>query len=322
MSLLSLIPHHFDSAYFAMNNSITLQSTRPRHPGWIRVRAPMGERYACLKGLVHELQLHTVCEEAHCPNIGECWGAGTATIMILGDICTRACRFCAVNTGNPHGRIHEGEPRRVAEAIAELRLNYVVVTSVDRDDLPDGGAAVFAETIREIRTQSPETRVEVLTSDFRGSRESVRSVIEAHPDVFGQNIETVRRLTPALRDRRASYEQTLQVLGAAKEIDPSCHTKSSILVGMGESPEEVTETMRDLRAIEVDLLTIGQYLQPTQSPRNLPLAEYVTPEQFVRYHDDGMKLGFRHVASGPLVRSSYRAWEALNEPTGRRNVTQ
>ncbi len=291
--------------------------SRPRHPDWIRVRAPIGEKYTHLKGLVRGLQLHTVCESALCPNIGECWGAGTATIMILGDVCTRACRFCAVTTGNPRGVVDTEEPQRVANAIAELELNYVVVTSVDRDDLPDGGAGIFAETIRQIKTKSPRTKVEVLTSDFRGSRSSVQQVVEAKPDVFGQNIETVRRLTHVVRDRRAGYAQTLAVLRMAKELDPTMRTKTSLLVGMGETPDEVIETMRDLRAASVDLLAIGQYLQPTRAKRHLPLVEYVTPEQFACYRAEGMNLGFTYVASGPLVRSSYKAWEAalaLNEP--------
>jgi lipoic acid synthetase len=297
-----------------MTEPLVSSLARPRHPDWIRVRAPIGERYAHLKGLVRGLYLNTVCEEALCPNIGECWGAGTATIMILGDTCTRACRFCAVQTGNPRGVVDIDEPARVADAIAELQLNYVVVTAVDRDDLPDSGAAIFAETIRQIQTKSPRTRVEVLTGDFCGARASVEKVIAAKPDVFGQNVETVRRLTHVVRDRRAGYDQTLSVLRMAKEFDPACTTKSSLLVGMGETPDEVSETMRDLRAVSVDLLAIGQYLQPTHNTRNLPLVEYVTPEQFARYRAEGMNLGFKYVASGPLVRSSYKAWEALHAP--------
>ena len=293
-----------------MSETITLTPVRPRHPDWIRVRAPIGEKYTHLKGLVRGLQLHTVCEEAMCPNIGECWGAGTATIMILGDTCTRACRFCAGKTGNPNGVVDGAEPSRVAEAIAELGLNYIVVTSVDRDDLPDGGAGIFAETVRQIKRQSPNTKVEVLTGDFRGSRECVEQVVLAQPDVFGQNIETVRRLTYHVRDRRAGYDQTMNVLRMIKEIDPSRRTKSSILVGMGEKPDEVVETMCDLRAAGVDLLAIGQYLHPTRLKRHVPLVEYVTPEQFELYRTKGLELGFRYVASGPLVRSSYKAWEA------------
>jgi lipoyl synthase len=307
----------FGAVSARMSDTATVTPVRPRHPEWIRVRAPIGENYTHLKGLVRGLQLHTVCEEALCPNIGECWGAGTATIMILGDTCTRACRFCAVKTGNPRGIVDVGEPLRVADAIAELKLDYVVITSVDRDDLPDGGAQIFAETVRQIKTKSPRTKVEVLTGDFRGDRACVQTVVESKPDVFGQNIETVRRLTYVARDRRAGYDQTMNVLRLVKEIDPTRRTKSSILAGIGETPDEVIETMRDLRAARVDLLAIGQYLQPTHLKRHLPLVEYVTPAQFARYREEGMKLGFRYVASGPLVRSSYKAWEAmmvLNEP--------
>ena len=283
---------------------------RPRHPEWIRVRAPYGENYGQLKGLVHGLALHTVCEEAFCPNIDECWGAGTATIMILGDTCTRVCRFCAVKTGDPHGIVDRDEPARAADAIAALKLKYVVVTSVDRDDLPDGGAEIFAETVRQIKTKSPETLVEILTPDFRGVMDHVRIVVESKPDVFGQNIETVRRLTHTLRDRRAGYDQTLNVLRMVKELDPGMRTKSSLLLGMGETPAEVLETMQDLRRAQVDLLAIGQYLQPTPLKRHLPLVEYVHPDRFAKYREAGMQLGFKYVASGPLVRSSYKAWEA------------
>jgi lipoic acid synthetase len=283
---------------------------RPQHPDWIRVRAPAGENYGQLKGLVHGLALHTVCEEARCPNIGECWGAGTATVMILGDTCTRACRFCAIKTGNPRGSVDTDEPARVADAIARLKLNYVVITSVDRDDLSDGGAAIFADTVRQIKTQSPKTLVEILTPDFCGVIEDVRTVVQSNPDVFGHNIETARRLTPAVRDRRASYDQTLSVLRMVKEIDPVRRTKSSILVGMGETPAEVFETMCDLRVAQVDLLAIGQYLQPTHLKRHVPLVEYVHPDQFAQYKEAGMKLGFKYIAAGPLVRSSYKAWEA------------
>jgi lipoic acid synthetase len=283
---------------------------RPQRPDWIRVRAPAGETYGQLKGLVHGLALHTVCEEALCPNIGECWGAGTATVMILGDTCTRACRFCAIKTGNPRGSVDVEEPARVADAIAKLQLNYVVITSVDRDDLSDGGAAIFAETVRQIKTKSPKTLVEILTPDFRGVIEDVRTVVQSNPDVFGHNIETVRRLTTVVRDRRAGYEQTMNVLRMIKEIDPTRRTKSSILVGMGETPAEVFETMRNLRDAQVDLLAIGQYLQPTHLKRHVPLVEYVHPDQFAAYKEHGIKLGFKYVAAGPLVRSSYKAWEA------------
>ena len=295
-----------------MTETVALPSPpRTRHPEWIRVRAPHGgENYGQLRGLVHRLALHTVCEEALCPNIRECWGAGTATIMILGDICTRACRFCAIKTGNPRGIVDIEEPVRAAAAIAELKLNYVVITSVDRDDLPDGGAGIFAETVRQIKARSPKTLVEILTPDFRGLMDNVRTVVASRPDVFGQNIETVRRLTHTLRDRRAGYDQTMNVLRMVKEMDPTMRTKSSILVGMGETYEEVFETMRDLREAQVDLLAIGQYLQPTHLKRHIPLVEYVHPDQFAKYREAGIKLGFKYVASGPLVRSSYKAWEA------------
>jgi lipoic acid synthetase len=294
----------------ALSAAPRAQDARARHPDWIRVRAPHGESYGQLKELVHGLSLHTVCEEAFCPNIGECWSAGTATIMILGDTCTRTCRFCAVKTGNPRGVVDREEPARAADAIAELKLNYVVVTSVDRDDLPDGGADIFAETVRQIKAKSPKTLVEILTPDFSGVMDNVKTVVASKPDVFVQNIDTVRRLTHVLRDRRAGYDRTLNVLRAVKEIDPAMRTKSSILVGMGETPSEVLETMQDLRAAQVDLLAIGQYLQPTHLKRHLPLVEYVHPEQFAKYREAGMKLEFKYVASGPLVRSSYKAWEA------------
>lgn len=281
----------------------------PRPP-WLKVRAPGGPNYVRLKGLVQELNLHTVCEEARCPNIGECWGAGTLTLMILGDVCTRACRFCAVTTGNPRGHVDWLEPYRVAQAIAQLDVNYVVITSVDRDDLPDGGAWVFAETIRQVKALSPGTIVEVLTPDFRGELKAVRKVVEAQPEVFGQNIETVRRLTHVVRDKRAGYQQTLDVLRAIKEMSPKVYTKSAMILGFGEQPEEVLETLRDLRAARVDLLALGQYLRPTNLVRHYPVMEYVPPERFAHYREEGLKMGFMYVAAGPLVRSSYKAWEA------------
>lgn len=281
-----------------------------RHPDWIRVRAPFGDEYTRLKGLVRTLDLHTVCQEAMCPNLGECWGAGTLTIMILGDTCTRACRFCAVTTGNPRGIVDVDEPRRVAEAIAALDLNYVVLTSVDRDDLPDGGAGIFAQTVLEIQATSPRTIVEVLTPDFSGDAALMKKIVDAKPQVIAQNVETVKRLTYTVRDRRAGYEQTLNILGAIKEMDPTRKTKSAILLGFGETTEEVLETMRDLRAHEVDLLSIGQYLRPTDKRRHYPLVEYVHPDVFKMLKEEGMKMGFTYIASGPLVRSSYKAYEA------------
>lgn len=281
-----------------------------RHPEWIRVRAPFGEEYTRLKGLVRTLDLHTVCQEALCPNVGECWGQGTLTIMILGDVCTRACRFCAVTTGNPRGIVDVDEPRRVGEAIAELNLNYVVITSVDRDDLPDGGAGIFAQTVREIKERSPRTIVEVLTPDFRGDEALMKKIVDAQPQVIAQNIETVKRLTYIVRDRRAGYEQTLKILRAVKEMDPTRKTKTSILLGFGETTDEVLETMRDLREHQVDLLAIGQYLRPTDKRRHYPLVEYVHPDVFKYLKEEGMKMGFTYIASGPLVRSSYKAYEA------------
>ncbi len=281
-----------------------------RHPDWIRVRAPIGEKYTKLKGLVRTLQLNTVCEEALCPNVGECWGAGTLTIMILGDMCTRACRFCAVTTGSPRGRVDADEPRRVAEAVAELDLNYVVITSVDRDDLPDQGAGIFARTVLEIKARAPRTLVEVLTPDFSGRVDLMRQVVEARPEVIAQNIETVRDLTYVVRDRRAGYDQTLNILRSVKEMDPTRRTKSSILLGFGETIDQVLETMHDLRGAQVDLLAIGQYLRPTDKKRHYPLVEYVHPDIFKMLKEEGMKMGFAFIASGPLVRTSYKAFEA------------
>jgi lipoic acid synthetase len=294
-----------------MTDPINLAPAPPRrHPDWIRVRAPIGERYTKLKGLVRTLHLNTVCEEALCPNVGECWGAGTLTIMILGDTCTRACRFCAVTTGNPRAIVDEDEPRRVAEAIAELELNYVVITSVDRDDLPDEGAGIFAKTVREIKARAPRILVEVLTPDFSGRVDLMRTIVNAQPEVISQNIETVRRLTYVVRDRRAGYEQTLNLLSSVKEMDAARRTKSSILLGFGETIDEVLETMHDLRKAHVDMLAIGQYLRPTDKKRHYPLVEYVHPDVFKRLKEEGMKMGFMFIASGPLVRTSYKAFEA------------
>lgn len=280
-------------------------------PEWLKIRLTQNESFTQVRATLKRLKLHTVCEEALCPNRAECWGTGTATVMILGDICTRACRFCAVTTGNPKGVVDPEEPYRVAQAIYELGLKYVVLTSVDRDDLPDGGALQFHKTIRAIKQLDPTILVEPLIPDFRGNLYALRLVIEAGPDVLAHNIETVRRLSPKVRDRRASYEQSLRVLEAAKEIKPDLYTKSSIMVGLGETPEEVVEAMRDLRAVGVDIVTIGQYLRPTAHKRHLPVVEYVRPEMFRYYEEKGYELGFRFVASGPLVRSSYKAAEAF-----------
>jgi lipoic acid synthetase len=277
-----------------------------RKPGWLRVNVPGGERYQKVRDTLRGLQLHTVCAEAHCPNVGECWGGGTATVMLMGDVCTRGCRFCNVKTAAHPPALDPDEPRHLAEAIGKLGLDYIVVTSVDRDDLPDGGAGHFADAIRRLK-ELPRLLVEVLTPDFRGDVEAVRTVGRAHPDVFANNIETVRRLTPVVRDARAGYDQTLAVLEQMRREFPGVVTKSSIMVGLGEEEPEVEETMRDLRANGVEILTLGQYLRP--SAWHLPVVEYVTPEKFAAYRELGLSLGFRYVASGPLVRSSYRAAE-------------
>ena len=277
-----------------------------RKPRWLRVGVPGGERYGKVRETLAGLRLHTVCAEAHCPNVAECWGGGTATVMLMGDTCTRGCRFCQVKTAARPPALDPDEPRHVADAIRKLELDYVVVTSVDRDDLPDGGAAHFAEAIRRLK-EIPELLVEVLTPDFRGDEEAVRTVGRARPDVFANNVETVRRLTPAVRDARASYDQTLGVLRRMREEFPDVVTKSSIMVGLGETRAEVEETMRDLRGVGVEVLTLGQYLRP--SAWHLPVVEFVTPEAFAAYEQAGRALGFRYVASGPLVRSSYRAGE-------------
>jgi lipoic acid synthetase len=282
-----------------------LPGTAPK-PRWLRVPMPGGERYQRVKETLSTLKLHTVCAEAHCPNVGECWGGGTATVMLMGDVCTRGCRFCQVKTAARPPALDPDEPRHLAEAVAKLGLDYIVVTSVDRDDLPDGGAAHFAEAIRRLKA-IPGLLVEVLTPDFQGDAEAVRTVGRAAPDVFANNIETVRRLTPVVRDARASYRQTLEVLARVKAEFPGVVTKTSIMAGLGETEDELVETMRDLRDHGVEILTLGQYLRP--SAWHLPVAEFVTPERFEALRQQGLALGFRYVASGPLVRSSYRAAE-------------
>jgi len=282
-----------------------------RKPEWLRVKPPSGENYVHLKGLFRSLDLHTVCEEAHCPNVWECWGGGTATIMLLGDTCTRGCRFCAVKSGNPHGLLDLDEPRKVAMALAEMDLTYVVLTSVDRDDLPDGGAGHFARTVREIKARRPDMIVEALIPDFQGDLEAVRTVVDAGVDVLDHNVETVPRLQALTRDRRANYSQSLAVLRGAKDVRKDLHTKSSIMLGLGEAREEILATMRDLRAAKVDIVTLGQYLRP--STWHLPVKEYVPPETFDELRIAGEAMGFLYVAAGPLVRSSYRAGEFFME---------
>jgi lipoic acid synthetase len=276
-------------------------------PPWLKVRAPGGENYLRLRQLMRDLDLHTVCEEAHCPNVGECWEHGTATFMILGDVCTRNCAYCAVAHGRPP-RFDPAEPERVAEAAATMRLQHVVLTSVDRDDLPDYGAWAFAETIRQIKLRRPETSVEVLVPDFQGNEDSIRAVLEAGPDIYNHNTETVPRLYKRCRPG-GRYERVMRIFTTAKRLAPDIPTKTGIILGMGETNEEVVAVMRDLRAVDVDILTLGQYLRPSDG--HIPLDRYVTPDDFRRLRDVGMELGFRHVESGPLVRSSYHAWEQV-----------
>jgi len=281
------------------------QAQIQKRPEWLKVRVPGGRNYTELKTIMRDLDLHTVCEEARCPNMGECWGHRTATFMILGDICTRACGFCAVKTGRP-GTLDLLEPERVARAVQKMGLKHVVVTSVNRDDVADGGSKVFAATIRKIRQYVPGCTVEVLTPDFEGAQTSLETLWGAAPDVFNHNIETCERLTKLVR-RRAKYRRSLDVLRAAKRFDPSMRTKSGIMVGLGETREELTRTMRDLREAGVDILTIGQYLRPT--PEHLDIVRYYHPDEFAALKVEALDLGFKHVESGPLVRSSYHAHE-------------
>jgi lipoyl synthase len=282
---------------------------RTGKPRWLKVPSAGGERYAEIRRNVHAHKLATVCEEAKCPNIGECWNAGTATIMLMGAVCTRACRFCSVDTGNPRGWLDANEPANVAESVALMGLSYIVLTSVNRDDLPDGGAGHFATCVRAIRGRSPQTAVEALTPDFAGVLADVETVVDSGLQVFAQNVETVRRLTHPVRDPRAGYEQSINVLAHAKRHRSDVLTKTSLLLGLGETDEEILEAMDDLRAANVDILTLGQYLQPTVN--HLPVARFVAPEQFALYREAGLARGFRECVSGPLVRSSYRAEQAL-----------
>ena len=278
-------------------------------PDWLKVRAPGGENYKRLKKTLRELDLYTVCEEARCPNVGECWSAGTATVMLLGHTCTRGCRFCSVTTGNPGGVADPREPEHVARAISGLGLRYVVLTMVDRDDLFDGGASHVAEAVVQLKRYQPDLLVETLVGDFRGRRSDIASLQSAAPDVYAHNIETVRRLTPSIRDPRCGYSLSLRTLQHAKALAPDRLTKSSIMVGLGESNEEIFETLQDLREHAVDVVTLGQYLRPTQ--KHAPVARYATPDEFKDYERVAKELGFAYVASGPLVRSSYHAAEAF-----------
>jgi lipoic acid synthetase len=278
---------------------------RIKKPKWLRVKLPTGENYRKVRSLVDEHKLHTICESGSCPNMGECWGEGTATFMILGNICTRSCGFCAVKTGRPE-EVDIYEPGKVAQSVKIMQVKHAVITSVDRDDLKDGGAEIWAQTVRAIRQQSPGTTMETLIPDFAGNWENLQILIDAAPEIVSHNLETVRRLTKAVRIQ-AKYDRSLEVLFRLKK--GGMRTKSGIMLGLGETDEEIIETMEDLVSVNVDILTIGQYLQPT--PKHLPIAEFVTPERFDKYREMGLKMGFRYVESGPLVRSSYHAEKHL-----------
>ncbi|MBT8087922.1 MAG: lipoyl synthase [Gammaproteobacteria bacterium] len=286
----------------------TVRGDKPR---WLRAKMPSGMGYSSTRGIVHQHKLSTVCEESMCPNIGECWNAGTATIMVMGAVCTRACRFCAVDTGNPKGWLDPDEPVNAARAVQLMGLQYVVITSVDRDDLDDGGAGHYAACVREIKKLNPDTAVEALTPDFDGIEKHVETVVDSGLEVFAQNVETVRRLTHPVRDPRAGYEQTLNVLRHAKAHRPSVLTKTSLMLGLGERDNEIVQAMDDLREADVDILTLGQYLRPT--PNHLPVERYVTPQQFDAYRREGLDKGFLEVVAGPMVRSSYRAEQVLQK---------
>ncbi|MCB0355470.1 MAG: lipoyl synthase [Bdellovibrionales bacterium] len=286
--------------------TVNLKPKQPK-PSWIKVKVPAGENYLEIKEMLKKLNLATVCQEARCPNIAECWGGGTATFMLMGEVCTRGCRFCSVKTGNPKGQIDNEEPEKVGFSIAKMELDYVVLTSVDRDDLEDQGASHFARTVATIKAQRPKLIVEVLTPDFSGDKELIAKVVSAGPDVFAHNIETVRRLQQKVRDPRANYEQSLAVLKVAKELNPERYTKTSIMLGLGETADEIKECLEDLRQVQCDVVTFGQYLQPAK--HKLKVEKFYTPEEFLFWQKHAENMGFLYVASGPLVRSSYRAGE-------------
>ncbi|HEY3279684.1 MAG TPA: lipoyl synthase [Gemmatimonadales bacterium] len=290
------------------------RSEAPRKPPWLKVKAPGGPNYVALKHMMRDLKLHTVCEEAHCPNIGECWEHKAATFMILGDVCTRNCSYCAVAHGTP-APLDSGEPVRLAEAVAQMGLRHVVITSVDRDDLPHGGAEVFAACITELRRRVPDVSVEVLIPDFKGDAEALRYVVQAGPDIVNHNLETIERLYRIARPG-GRYARALELLRRAKELDPAQLTKSGIICGLGEEWDELLGAMRDLRAQQVDILTLGQYLRPSEG--HLPIARWYTPDEFAELKRLGLAMGYRHVESGPLVRSSYHAWEQVESATAAR----
>ena len=284
-----------------------VQPLPERKPSWLKVKAPGGPNYLKLKQMMRSMDLHTVCEEAHCPNVGECWEHGAATFMILGDVCTRNCAYCAVAHGRPP-KFDAAEPQRVGEAVAQMELRHAVITSVDRDDLPDFGAWAFAETIRQIHQKLPDCSVEVLVPDFQGNEDSIRAVLDARPEIYNHNTETVPRLYKKCRPG-GRYARVMEIFRFVKATAPDVPTKTGIILGMGETNEEVLAVMRDLRAVEVDILTLGQYLRPSDS--HIALDRYVTPDEFRMLREAGMDMGFRHVESGPLVRSSYHAWEQV-----------
>lgn len=304
------------TGFSAIKNGVKTRRGQPEgrpagKPDWLRAKLPSGDGFTAVRQTVKSHRLSTVCEESMCPNIGECWNNGTATIMVMGAVCTRACRFCAVDTGNPKGWLDAEEPANTGHAVQLMGLKYVVITSVDRDDLPDGGAAHYAACVREIKKQNPETAVEALTPDFNGVLSDVEKVLDSGVEVFAQNVETVRRLTHPVRDPRASYERTLAVLAHAKRYRPDILTKTSLMLGLGEEDDEIFDSMADLREIGVDILTLGQYLRPTQN--HLAVERYVSPAQFDLYRQHGLQAGFVEVVAGPLVRSSYRADQVLQK---------
>jgi len=290
-----------------------------KKPDWLRVRAVAGRNPEIIRTMLRIHNLHTVCEEAHCPNVGECWGGGTATFMLMGDVCTRGCRFCMVKSGNPNGKLDHLEPVKIARAIAELGLRYVVITSVDRDDLPDGGAEHFASTVKAIKKHDPNVVTEVLIPDFRGDENCIRKIVDARPEVIAHNIETTATLTPKIRDPRATYKQSLQTLKSIKELDREVHSKTSIMLGLGETEEDLIKTMRDLREVDVNILTLGQYLRPSKG--HIPVVEFVPVSQFEYFKEIAQEMGFLYVVSGPLVRSSYRAAEFFFEALIRQRRT-
>ena len=288
-------------------------------PQWLKIKLETTGNFSGIKNTIKQHNLHTVCESAHCPNISECWNTGTATFMLMGDVCTRGCKFCAVKTGNPMKILDTEEPRKLAKAIAEIKLfDYVVLTSVNRDDLEDGGASHFAECIREVKKEYPEIIVEVLIPDFKGDVEALKKIVDANPDVIAHNIETIERLQRKIRDARANYRQSLSILENVKKMNPKIYTKSSVMLGLGENDEEVVQAMKDLRAIDVDILTLGQYLR--SSDWHIPITEFVAPEKFEYFRQKALELGFLFCASGPFVRSSYKAGEMFVRNVIKNNI--